>query len=75
MKAAMFLPNDRVRHVSPKARDGGLGEGTVTDVSEGIVTVVYDRVDAKGRGTVGVYPPSWFQSATARLEKIEENGN
>lgn len=69
----MFLPDDRVRHVSPNTSDGGLGEGTVIGVSDGTITVAFDRVDAKGRANVGVYPPTWFQSTAARLEKIEPN--
>ena len=69
----MFWIDDRVRHVSPNARDGGLGEGTVVDISEGTITVAFDRVDAKGRSNVGVYPPTWFQSSAARLEKVESN--
>jgi hypothetical protein len=58
-----FSIGDRVRHPV-------MGDGVVTS-TEGAVHVTYDRHDARGNATRGVYDANWFRIC-GFLTKVEQ---
>mgnify|MGYP001589203614 CR=1 FL=1 len=63
MKMKDFRQADRVKHLV-------MGAGVVSSIHNGILTVVYDERDSRGKNAVGEYDDTWFRINDDLLVKI-----